>query len=83
MDDPYIFFREATIRICGSLNIDRAMARCLDYIGGQIPATGMSLHLYEPEFDALRTVAAVMPDRLQRAPAPRGRAGRDARTDPA
>ena len=66
MDDPNIFFREATIRICGSLNIDRAMVRCLDYIGHQIPATGMSLHLYEPEFDALRTVAAVMPDRPER-----------------
>ena len=65
MDAPDIFFRKATIRICGSLNIHRAMLHCLDYIGSQIPATGMLLHLYDPEFDALRTVAAVMPDRPQ------------------
>ena len=62
MVDPNVFFRKTTVRICGSLNIERAMARCLRYIARHLPAAGMSLYLYDPELDALRTVAAVLPE---------------------
>ena len=68
MVDPNIFFREATVRICGSLNIERAMEHCLQYMSRYLPASGMSLHLYEPELDALRTVASVNDDQPRSLP---------------
>lgn len=31
------FFREATIRICGSLDIKKGLARCLDFLKDFMP----------------------------------------------
>ncbi len=42
--DEKEFFREATLRICGSLEIEKAMWQCLLYIHDFIPASQMSLH---------------------------------------
>ena len=46
--NPYIFFREATIRICGSLDIEAAMSGCVQYLGQFMPATRMYIEHYEP-----------------------------------
>lgn len=51
------FFREATLRICGRLDIERAMHDCLIYIRRYIPATQMSFHIYERELGIVETVA--------------------------
>jgi hypothetical protein len=42
--DENVFFLEATLRICSSLEVRTALKRCFEYIGAFIPATGMTLH---------------------------------------
>ena len=55
--DENAFFREATLRICGSLDLEVAMWRTLQFIGSYIPAEEMYVHIYEPGLGALRTIA--------------------------
>ncbi len=43
------FFRQATIRICGSLDIETALGRCFDYLKAFLPITGIHLILYEQD----------------------------------
>lgn len=45
--DKNSFFRNATLKICGSLDIEKALWQCLLYIRGFMPASHMSLHLYD------------------------------------
>ncbi len=56
-EDPYIFFREATIRICGSLDIETAMSSCVEYLGQIMPATQMYIEYYEQSHQMVRTIA--------------------------
>ncbi|OPY71129.1 MAG: Formate hydrogenlyase transcriptional activator [Syntrophorhabdaceae bacterium PtaU1.Bin034] len=51
------FFREVTLRICGSLEIGRALQSCLDYVRTVMPADELVLSVYEPEHGSLRVVA--------------------------
>lgn len=53
------FFRQATMRICGSLDLERAMERCLTYLSGVMPGSSLCLHLYRPDLNAIETVTAV------------------------
>ncbi len=53
------FFREATVRICGSLDIRTALTRAFQYLRDYIPVDSMGLHLYERELRAMRTIARV------------------------
>ncbi len=55
--DERDFFRKATIKICGTLDIEKACRNCLRYLGAFMPADRMSLHLYEPGLSAIRMVA--------------------------
>ncbi len=41
------FFRNATLKICSSLDIEKALWHCLLYLKDYIPASQMSLHLYD------------------------------------
>ncbi len=41
------FFREATLRICGSLEIDQALHRCLLYLRNFIPTDHMTLNFLD------------------------------------
>lgn len=41
------FFRNATLKICGSLDIEKALWKCLLYIREVMPANQISLHLYD------------------------------------
>lgn len=45
--DKNEFFREATIRICSSLDIEKGLSRCLLYIKKYMPVDGLMLHLLE------------------------------------
>lgn len=51
------FFREATLRICGSLNIENALPRVLVYLQQFMPITDLRMGLYEPKFNTGRWVA--------------------------
>jgi transcriptional regulator with GAF, ATPase, and Fis domain len=56
--DPNEFFRQAAGRICGSLDIQRAMASCFHYIKEFLPLTHMSLHLLDPGLNVVRLIAS-------------------------
>jgi transcriptional regulator with GAF, ATPase, and Fis domain len=53
------FFRQAAGRICGSLDIQRAMANCFGYIKDFLPLTHMNLHLLDPGLNVVRLIASV------------------------
>jgi len=53
------FFRQATMRICGNLDIETAMWSCLAYLEKVLPVTGIALHLFDRDFVAVRTIAQV------------------------
>ena len=57
--DENEFFRQATLRICSSLDIEKALFNCLQYIRLFMPASGMSLGLFEPSTGVLRSLAIV------------------------
>jgi transcriptional regulator with GAF, ATPase, and Fis domain len=57
--DENEFFRQATIHICSSLNIEKAMQRCLRFIETHMPVSWMSLYLYEQETGTISNLATV------------------------
>ena len=57
--DENVFFREATLRICSSLDIVTALKRFFEYIRAFIPANGMTLHILDPDLNLLKLVASV------------------------
>jgi len=57
MVDDNEFFRNATLRICGNLEIEEAMCTCVRYMREFIPVDRMFLQVYEPDLGAMRTVA--------------------------
>jgi transcriptional regulator with GAF, ATPase, and Fis domain len=57
--DKNTFFREATIRICGSLDIKISLTRAFQYLQNYIPLNALGLHLYLPGSKALRSIAKV------------------------
>ena len=57
--DDNVFFREATMRLCSSLDIETALRRCFEYIRLFIPVDGMILHILDADLNVLRFVASV------------------------
>jgi transcriptional regulator with GAF, ATPase, and Fis domain len=55
--DENSFFREATLRICGSLEIEKALHTCLMYIRNFMPAGQMAFHFYHRDLGIVETVA--------------------------
>jgi transcriptional regulator with GAF, ATPase, and Fis domain len=51
------FFREATLRICGSLEIEKALWQFLLFIREFIPAEMIFLNVYDPVLGMIETVA--------------------------
>lgn len=51
--DENEFFREATLRICGSLEVEKALWRCFTYIREYIPAHQMTLNFFDSELKAI------------------------------
>ena len=61
MIDENEFFRQLTMRICSSLDIETAMRRSLDYFVKVMPVDRIYLHLYEKRIGAVQTIAEVTP----------------------
>ncbi len=57
MVDDNEFFRSATLRICGTLEIEEAMCASVRFMREVIPVDRMFLQVYEPELGAMRTLA--------------------------
>ncbi len=51
-------FREVTVRICGDLDLGAALHRAFAALSGAIPADAASLHVFERDLGALRTLAS-------------------------
>ena len=57
MDDN-VFFKQATLLICSSLEIETALHRCLQFIAQSLPADWLHLNIFEPISGSLRYIAA-------------------------
>jgi transcriptional regulator with GAF, ATPase, and Fis domain len=57
MIDDKEFFRDATLSICGSLEIDEAISACVRVMREFLPVDRMFLQVYEPDLGAVRTLA--------------------------
>lgn len=55
--DTNEFFREATVRICSSLDIEIALRRMQTYVSRFIPARFISLVLFDPQKNRIRNIA--------------------------
>ncbi len=60
--DKNRFFREATLNICGNLEIEKALLSVLRFLRQVMPVDRMSLQLYEQTLKAVRTVAIASAD---------------------
>jgi len=56
--DANSLFREVTVRLCGDLDIDRALANALDYLRDFLPAEDMGLFVFQKDLGAIRLVAS-------------------------
>jgi hypothetical protein len=63
--DENVFFREATLRICSSLNIVEALKSSFDYVKLYIPTNRMYLHIYDADLNLTRIVASVGDDIME------------------
>ncbi len=77
--DENVFFREATLRICSSLDIVTALKRCFEYIRAFIPTNGMTLHILDPDLNHLKFVASVGLNHVNERFLPLPEKGRDKR----
>jgi transcriptional regulator with GAF, ATPase, and Fis domain len=59
--DKNEFFRQATSRICGNLEIEEALASSLNFLRQEMPADRMLLELFEDGLNAVCTVASATP----------------------
>ena len=62
IDDEKEFFHQATLRICGSLEIEQAMMKCFRYLKDFIPMDEMTMNRYDPALFAVRCVVRVTGD---------------------
>ena len=53
------FFHQATMRICGSLDINTVLAECLDYFKTVLPANVINMNIHDTEIDAIRDLAMI------------------------
>ena len=56
--DANVFFREVTLRICGSLEIEVALWRTFRFLEKHIPAEKAFLHYYDPEKGVSTVIAS-------------------------
>jgi hypothetical protein len=59
--DEQDFLREATVRMCSSLDIETALGRFLRYVEKFIPVSKMYLDIYELALGVLRNMATEKP----------------------
>jgi transcriptional regulator with GAF, ATPase, and Fis domain len=59
--DDNDFFREATMRICGSLEIEKALGSCLEFLRESLPLDRIILQRFDDSQNAMRTIAIATP----------------------
>jgi transcriptional regulator with GAF, ATPase, and Fis domain len=68
--DENDYFRQATIRICSTLDIEAALQECLQYLDGFMPISQIDLALYEPVAGRIRFLASVRHGEIKKRPDP-------------
>ncbi len=61
--NKYKFYYGASSQICSSLDIEKALFNCLHFIRSYLPADVITLHLFNPGFGFVDTVAEASLDR--------------------
>jgi len=56
------FFRQATLLICSSLDIEKVLNRCINHLEKFMPVSGMYLNKFEPDLGLIRCLAMVTRD---------------------
>jgi transcriptional regulator with GAF, ATPase, and Fis domain len=59
--DEKDFFKQATLRLCSSLDLERALHQCLVYVRRFMPAGQMGFQVYHPETGVVEMVAHATP----------------------
>ena len=57
MMDDNLFFKQATLLICSSLDVEVSLLRCFQFIRDYLPADAIYLNIYEPSISGIRYVA--------------------------
>jgi transcriptional regulator with GAF, ATPase, and Fis domain len=55
--DENVFFQEVSIRVCGSLEIDKALMRCFQFVSQVMPIDELVILVYDWEIGCIRIVA--------------------------
>ncbi len=66
MIDENEFFRNATLKICGHLQIEKGLGACLEYITQYMPADSLYLERYDIPLGAMRVVAMAKRGRAEK-----------------
>lgn len=56
------FYREVAARVCGQLEVEKALSACIEYLQPHVPIDEMFLQLFEPGLGAMRTIARASAD---------------------
>lgn len=56
MIDENEFFREVSVRMCGSLEIDKALSLCFQFVSRVLPVDELIILTYDPEIKCLRNL---------------------------
>lgn len=59
--DKNEFFREATLRLCGHLEIEEGLRACIEYLAKFMPADVLYLEKYERKLAAMQLIARATP----------------------
>ena len=68
-ENHYHVFREVTERICGDLNIDKALENCMHYLKELMPVDYMYIMIFDDNWPAIRTMTMVSIRNNHRTPA--------------
>ncbi len=60
--DENRFYREVAARVCGQLEVEKALSACIEYLQPHVPVDEMFLQLFEPGLGAMRTIARASAD---------------------
>lgn len=54
---PNDFFRQATLHICGDINIEKALLQLIRFLKKEMPVQKAYLQFYDPQYQAMRSIA--------------------------
>ena len=66
IDEGNDFFRQATLSIFSSLDIEISMKRFMDFLKKHVPATGMILGIYDPDRNISKILTSIWPPDLRK-----------------